>query len=349
MKKIIHISNFNLMRFKGCFMNGMPVKISNGLTRNGFYVMNYPDRDLCRMFGFGHMNFLGKKRINKHLISFCKAVVPDALVIGHADVFDLETLAEIKNLFPHLKILQWSCDWIVPEFAQKNIASLKKYLPLVDVLCITTGDKKLLSAFKTNNNIVAYLPNIADKSIETGRVFENAQPLYDIMLATNTGKRQFCGQDVAIESLVDTANQKVENLKWKLAGIKGFPPLNGYEYIENLQQTAMGLSLSRLNDVYLYSSDRMAHIMANGGLAFIDRRTGFNDIFNEQEAAFYSEPDEFYDKLRFFKQNSSERMKIAQNGYNKIHQEFNEKIVTQYMMDLLFQNPISSKNWHIAL
>ena len=89
--------------------------------------------------------------------------------------------------------------------------------------------------------------------------------------------------------------------------------------------------------------------MANGGLAFIDRRTGFNDIFDEQEAAFYSEPDEFYDKLRFFKQNSSERMKIAQNGYNKIHQEFNEKIVTQYMMDLLFQNPISSKNWHIAL
>ena len=349
MKRILHVANFNLFRLKKCYLNSITLKINNGLIRHGYHVITYPDRDLCRMFGFGHMNFWGKRKLNQHLINYCKTVKPDALLIGHADLIEADTILKIKEIFPHLRIMQWSCDWIVPQYAERNITALKKYLPAVDVLMITTGDKKLLAQFENGHTKVEYLPNIADKSIETGRVFENAQPLYDIMLATNTGKRQFCGQDVAIESLVDTANQKVENLKWKLAGIKGFPPLNGYEYIENLQQTAMGLSLSRLNDVYLYSSDRMAHIMANGGLAFIDRRTGFNDIFNEQEAAFYSEPDEFYDKLRFFKQNSSERMKIAQNGYNKIHQEFNEKIVTQYMMDLLFQNPISSKNWHIAL
>ena len=55
MKNIVHISNFNLMRLKGCFQNGFPIKISNGLIRNGYAVLNYPDRDLCRMFGFGHM------------------------------------------------------------------------------------------------------------------------------------------------------------------------------------------------------------------------------------------------------------------------------------------------------
>ena len=68
MKRIIHVSNFNLLRLKGCFINGMPTKISNGFIRNGYFVMNYPDRDLCRMFGYGHMNFLGKCRLNKHLI-----------------------------------------------------------------------------------------------------------------------------------------------------------------------------------------------------------------------------------------------------------------------------------------
>ncbi len=42
MKNIVHISNFNLMRLKGCFQNGFPIKISNGLIRNGYSVLNYP-------------------------------------------------------------------------------------------------------------------------------------------------------------------------------------------------------------------------------------------------------------------------------------------------------------------
>ena len=40
MKNIVHISNFNLMRLKGCFQNGFPIKISNGLIRNGYPVLN---------------------------------------------------------------------------------------------------------------------------------------------------------------------------------------------------------------------------------------------------------------------------------------------------------------------
>ena len=52
MKKIVHISNFNLIRLKGCFQVGFPFKISNGLIRRGYAVFNHPDRDLCRMFGW---------------------------------------------------------------------------------------------------------------------------------------------------------------------------------------------------------------------------------------------------------------------------------------------------------
>lgn len=349
MKKIVHISNFNLMRFKGCFINGMPVKISNGLTRNGYYVMNYPDRDLCRMFGYGHMNFLGKHRINKHLVDFCKAVRPDALFIGHADVIDVETILKIKKLFPGLKVLQWSCDWIVPGYADRNIQALHKYLDAVDVLFITTGDAALLRQFKNSSNIVGYLPNIADSSIDTGTVFLQQAPRYDIMLAANTGKRQFCGEDEDIEAIVDEANRSVPGLKWLLAGIKGYPSLNGCAYIDGLSQASMGFSLSRLNDIYHYSSDRMAHIMANGGLAFIDRRTGFDDIFSNDEAAFYTERGEFFDKLRFYKHNHEARMRTAENGFRKIHAEFNDRVVTKYMADVLFGNRVDEKSWQFLL
>ena len=345
MKKIIHISNFNMLRFKGCFMCGMPIKISNGLTRNGYYVMNYPDRDLCRMFGYGHMNFLGKRRINQHLIEYCKATKPDALFIGHADVIKLETLLEIKKMFPDLRILQWSCDWIVPQYAERNITALKKYLPAVDVLMITTGDKKLLAQFENGHTKVEYLPNIADKSIEDGQAFKLENPPFDIMLAASTGLRQFAGKDEQIEDIVDESSRKVPGLKWKLAGIKNNPGLNGYEYIDALKQSAMGLNLSRRNDIYHYSSDRLAHIMANGGLAFIDRRTGFDDMFDESEAAFYFSREEFFDKLDFFKRNPRQRMENARRGYEKIHREFNEKVIANYMADLLFGEKSERKSW----
>ena len=249
MKNIVHISNFNLMRLKGCFQNGFPIKISNGLIRNGYAVLNYPDRDLCRMFGFGHMNFWGKRKLNQHLINYCKTVKPDALLIGHADLIEADTLLKIKEIFPHLRIMQWSCDWIVPGLAERNIAALKKYLDVVDVLMISTGDEKLLRQFKLPRNKVAYLPNMADNSIETNRCFEKESLPYDIMLCTNTGKRQFCGKDEEIEQVIDEANAKVPNLKWLLAGLKGNPNLNGYEYIEALGKAAMGLNLSRGNDI----------------------------------------------------------------------------------------------------
>ncbi len=350
MKKIIHVSNFNLLRLKGCFQVGFPFKISNGLIRAGYSVLNYPDRDLCRMFGFGHMNFIGQNRLNKHLINYCKMTEPDAIVIGHADLIRTDTLLEIKKLFPQLKIMQWSCDWIVPGYAERNIKALTSRLAAVDLTMVTTGDKKLLQQFSRPGKAAGYLPNIADDSIETGRAFETETLPYDIMLCANTGKRQFCGKDEEVDKIIDKASRRVPGLKWKLAGIKNAPALNGYAYIHALSESAMGFNLSRLNDIYLYSSDRMVHAMANGQLALLDKRNGFQDLFTENEAVFYDTPEEFYDKLAFYKNNPQARMKIAAAGHQKIHQEYGITPVCRYMADLLFENKTeTSRPWQILI
>lgn len=350
MKKIIHISNFNLIRLKGCFQVGFPFKISNGLIRNGYSVLNYPDRDLCRMFGFGHMNFIGKRRLNQHLINYCKVVEPDALFIGHADLISNDTILEIKKLFPHLKVLQWSCDWIVPGFAERNIKAVAERAKVADVTLISTGDKELLNQFRRQGTIVGYVPNMADDSLEIGQAFEKEELPFDMMLCATTGKRQFCGQDEELDKIIDETNNKVPHLNWKLAGIKGAPALNGYEYIRALQESAMGFNLSRLNDVYLYSSDRMVHSMANGQLVFFDKRNGFQDLFGEDEAVFYETPEEFFDKVKFYKNNPAQRMEIAARGHKKIHNEFSNVKVTKYMADVLFDEKFKAdKSWQILL
>ena len=350
MKKIIHIANFNLIRLKGCFQVGFPFKISNGLTRAGYAVFNYPDRDLCRMFGFGHMNWWAKRKLNQHLINYCKVMEPDALFVGHADLVEEETLLKIKEMFPHLKILQWSCDWIVPEYAQRNIAAIKSKLKAADVNLISTGDKKLLQQFKTTDNKVGYLPNMVDDALETGRAFEYENLPYDVMLCANTGRRQFCGQDQDIEPIIDESMQKIENLRWKLAGIKGMPTLNGFEYLRALEQTAMGFNLSRVNNVYLYSSDRMIHSFANGQLVLLDKRNGFQNLFGENEAAFYETKEEFFDKIRYYKNNPQERMKIAAAGHQKVHNEFSNVKIAQYMANILFEEDFQpTTSWQIII
>ena len=350
MKKIIHIANFNLIRLKGCFQVGFPFKISNGLIRNGYAVFNYPDRDICRMFGFGHQNWFAKKKLNKHLLNYCRVMEPDALFIGHADLVEEETILKIKEMFPNLKVLQWSCDWIHSELAERNIASIKSKLRVADVNLISTGDKKLLSQFKTASNRVGYVPNMADDALEIGRAFEYENLPYDMMLCANTGRRQFCGQDEEIEQIVDDSTNQIEGLRWKLAGIKGQPTLNGFEYLRALGQTAMGLNLSRMNDIYLYSSDRMIHSFANGQLVFLDKRNGFQDLFNENEAVFYGTREEFFDKVRYYKNNPQQRMKIAAAGHQKAHTEFSNVVVSKYMADVLFnENYQPQKNWHIIL
>ncbi len=348
MKTIVHVSNFNLLRLKGCFQVGMPIKISNGLTRADYYVANYPDRDLCRMFGFGHMNFWAKRKVNEHLIKYCQSLKPDALILGHADTIKTETILQIRKMFPEMKVLQWSCDWIVPGYAEHNIKVLHDKLPCVDVSLITTGDEQMLKQFSKDGKRVGYLPNIADSSIELGRAFENEQNIYDTMLLASTGKRQFCGKDTEIEEIVDKAMSLIPDMNWLLAGIKGHKLLGGFDYIRKISSSSMGLNLSRLNDIKYYSSDRMVHIMANGGLAFIDRRSAFSELLGEESAAFYTEEEEFFDKLKFYHSHPESRMKIAKNGWEKVHKEFNEVTIGRYIADILFGNEIKEyKNWHI--
>lgn len=349
MKKILHVSNFNLLRIKGCFQNSYPFKISNGLIRNGYSVINYPDRDICRMFGFGGMNFLGRIRAQEHLIKYCKAVNPDAIFLGHTDTIETETLCKIKEMLPNVKFLQWSCDWIVPNYAERNIKALSKNKDIVDVFMVTTGDKNQLLQFKTRNNKVGYMPNFVDKSLEVGRAFLNAEPEFDMFYGAQKGIRQFCGKDTDNEVLIDAISAQIPDIKFLLAGLKGASKLAGDEYISAFSKAAMGLSLSRLNDVHWYSSDRMVHIMGNGELAFVDRRTGFDELFSDDEVAFYQTPEEFFELLKKYKKDTALRQKVAENGWKKIHAEYNERIVAKHLTDVLFDEKIGNEKWKVVL
>lgn len=341
MKKILHIANFNLIKTKGCSQNSTQIKISNGLIRNGYQVINYSDRDMARMLGMGSMNFLGLKRLQQNLLRFCKEVQPDAIISGHVDTVTAETWAEIKRRFPQIKILEWNVDSIAPtceedDYSSENIKKIKNRAQFADFLLITTAQKDLLQQLENGHTQVGFLPNIVDRSLEYGRAFEHEHLNYDLMLACNPNcRRQFCGKFKNVEEIAQSLIDNVSDLRPLFAGLLGNPRLEASHYQQAYLQCAMGFSLNHINDAYLYSSDRLAHMVGNGLLAFVDIRSGYSDLFSTEEMVFYQEPNDLYEKIAYYKFHPQERMKIARAGYEKYYKLFNEVRVTRYIADLL--------------
>ena len=95
----------------------------------------------------------------------------------------------------------------------------------------------------------------------------------------------------------------------------------------------MGLNLSRGLPTKYYSSNRIASLMGNGLLTFIDKKTQLGDIFKKNEIISYENLDDLANKINFYKKNDHERKKIAKNGKDKYFKIFNETKISKYIID----------------
>ena len=98
----------------------------------------------------------------------------------------------------------------------------------------------------------------------------------------------------------------------------------------------MGLNLSRGEPLKYYSSDRISQLFGNGLLTFIDKKTELDNFFNSKEAVFYQNIDDLVDKILKYKKDNKKRKIIARNGKLKYMKYFNSTLVSQYMIDQIF-------------
>ena len=336
-KRIVHCANFNLQRLKGCFMNSLQVKLNNGLIRNGHSVFAYPDRDALRMYSWtGHMSRFALKKANHAFLKYCLTIKPDGLILSHADTIFPQTIAEIREKLPNLRVLQYNVDNINPDDNPDNISRLMSKIDVVDASLVTTADAKRFEVFNPKLRTVGFIPNAVDKSLEKAKVFEKNTLTYDLICAVNPKiDREFCGTFEPTTKIIQRIGEHTQDLNVLFPQVVG-DKLDGANYQSTLEECAMGVNLSRVNSDYLYSSDRMAHLMGNGILAFVDKATGFSDLFTDNEIAFYQTEEELYDKIKFYHKNPNERKKIAQSGWAKYHALFNETLIAKYVMELMF-------------
>ena len=109
-------------------------------------------------------------------------------------------------------------------------------------------------------------------------------------------------------------------------------PIWAEQFLEKISNSTMGLNLSRGKPVKYYSSDRIAQLVGNGLLTFIDDKTYLKEIFSKNEVIFYKNIDDLAYKINKYKKDKSERKKLAKRGRDFYFKHLNSTKVADFMI-----------------
>ncbi len=331
--RILYIGNFN-EKHNGANYYDSNRRLANGFVRNGHHVYQFSDRDVARTSTwFGSRKF-GVLPSNVKLLTTARQLSPDLIVIGHSDVIFTKTLWEIRKSLPYVKIAFRNVDAL---WHQDNVDRMMKRVEVVDSIFVTTTGP-LLKQFARKNNVVSFFPNIVDKSVDSFRAFEKVSPEHRLFYGMGNAEPGSERYNVSNRLLDHFPNEQLN-----IRGIRGTPPIGGFQYQTMLGNARMGLNLSRGEgpDVPLYASDRMAHYTGNGLLTLTHRRTGFDSLYSEDELAFYDDFDDLIKKIEYFNLHDNEAREIAENGWRRSHEIFNDRLVAKYIEEVTFRRPLS--------
>ena len=328
--KIIHITNFN-ERHNGRLFYNTGKRINNGLVRLGHSVLEFSDRDI--LSNNRKLNDLsGAKYLNSKLLSVVGNYSPDLIILGHADLIDFRTLKTIKQYYPQIKITQWFLDRMDSEWKNNKKRFLKK-INIIDTSFCTT-DPNILKFPK--KNLIYYIPNPVDESFETLNNYKNRNLKNDVFFAMSHGVHRGVlkkGKFDERENFLKKLTKKLPNIKFDIYGIDKKEPIWADNFIKILSQSKIALNLSQGKPSKYYTSDRFAQLIGNGLLVMIDKKTQYNNFFNNNEVVLYNNINDLSKKIIKYSNNDKLRQKIAKNGRNKYFKYFNSTIVAEFIIN----------------
>ena len=333
--KIINLYNQGQKLNHRLYNISLGKKFSNGFIRNNHDVLEISDRDFIK--NNKSFNLISnKKNFQNYLIETFKNYKPDLLFFGHTTNIDLNTIDEIKSINKGLILSHWNEDPIMPslDYSKKNITNIKLYSNIVDHNFITTHPSVIRSKVKLDNFHFLFVP--VDKNIECFDVY-NMRPSNDLFYAMSHGVNRGIlkkGIEDNRVKFLDSLIKKISNIKYDFYGFSNKQPIWGNDFNNAITNSKMALNLSRGNPTKYYSSNRIASIMGNGLLTFIDKKIQLSDFFNNKEIIFYNDVNDLADKIKFYSKNDLIRKKIAENGKKKYFKLFNEKKISKYIIDI---------------
>jgi len=325
--KILHVSDMHF-RHNGRLYYSTTRKLNNGFILNGCNVLHISDRDITNekknIFDIGSTKYLLKK-----IIENIKNFKPDLIIFGHVDRLKYIDFLQLKQSFQNIIFSQWFIDPLGkygPDYEKNKERFFLKY-QFCDSNFLTTSPDAL--DFVDKN--CYYIPNAVDPSIDVLQNYKYDND-YDIFLAVSHGvhrgilKRNF--YDHRIEFIKKLTKKSKNNIFGHHKN-----PIWGSNFFEELSKCNMGINLTRGKAIKYASSERMASLLGNGLLTFEHASYGYQDFFKKDEMIFYKNIDDLNSKILFYKKHNNLRKKIAYKGYIKSHRIFNNKIVSEYIIN----------------
>ncbi len=341
--KILHIADMHL-RHLGRLFYSTGRKISLGFIKNNINLLQLGDRDLLSGTLFNRNSFL-YDAIKKSIINF----KPDIILFGHVDKLDYKDFTCLKEEFKNIIFCQYFVDTLDKNFTnfEKHKSRFLSKSQFCDINFITTNPFDL--EFVDLNNTF-YLPNIVDSSIDYLKNFNYSSLPYDVFFALSHGQHRGVLKSNYIDEREDFIKYVKSRIKKTLFfGIDGVLPVWGSDFFDALSKSKMGINYSRGSPQKYYSSDRIASIMGNGLMCFLQKKYSFEDFFiQDKEAVFFDSKQELVSKIKFYLANDNLRKKIGKKGHEKYHSLFNSTLVTKYMLSKILGIKISKKKtWMI--
>jgi spore maturation protein CgeB len=328
--RLLVVDNFQIRRY-GSGREGQGYRFMCGGVRNNWRVMSFSERDITRFLApLGFLRNLGSKMMNTRFVKTCKNFRPDIVLIGHCDYLKNSSLEKVRELLPETKLVHINVD---PIWQEHTVNQIQNRMHSCDAIFVTTAGEKL-KKWTTGKNIVGYLPNMCDGTMEWEDVSQKEDFKYDLFFAGHD-----CPGDERVKLIRELDSLVSDKIRFGLFGTCSHPPISGSDYEVALLSSAMALSLNRREGWKWYSSDRLAHLMGRGILAFISSQSGYQAFFKDgQEAVFFDNAKDLSEKILYYAANPEKRKAVASAGRKKYHALFNASRVLNYIIETLYGN-----------
>ena len=329
--KILHVFNRAEKIGGRIYFISTGKKIENGLIRLGHDVEGLSDRDIV-----SYNPVRGKEVLNKVLIEKSMYYRPDLILFGHVNNIYPETFDKIKSVNKNLILSQWYEDNLSsngPDF-KKNLNTLETNMMHIDNFFISTHPDDI--TIKNKNVNYQFLPTPVDKNIEKLNVYNNSIFTHDVFFAMSHGVNRGnikSGKIDEREVFIKKILKLNKDIKFDIYGYKQRNPVWSEDFYRAISNSFMAININRGKSKKYSSSNRIASLVGNGLLTFMDYGKKFDHFFNNKEMIFFNNEVDLSEKLIFYKKNRVLSKKIARNGQKKYFKLFNEIDVAKYIVE----------------
>ena len=333
--KILHVFNRAEKIGSRIYFISTGKKIENGLIRLGHDVEGLSDRDILS-YNSGLTNLKNTDILNKIFLNKAMYYRPDLILMGHVNGINEESFERIKKINKNIVLSQWYEDNLSPTGPDyyKNLQNLKINFKYIDNFFISTHPDDI--EHKKNNINYHFLPTPADRNIEKLDVYKKNSFTYDVFFAMSHGVNRGNikqGKKDEREEIIKKIINLNKNIKFDIYGFNNRNPVWSESFYDAISNSCMALNINRGKSKKYSSSNRIASLMGNGLLTFIDNEKKFEDFFKKDEMIFFENNIDLSEKLNYYKKNENRRVSIAKKGQKKYFQLFNECNVAKYIVE----------------